>query len=222
MSELIIYGAGPFAKLMHFYFTNDSPNRVSAFTVDAPYFNEPVLCGLPVVPFEEILHRYPPSHFEMFVAVGYRRMRQRMALYGKAKASGYRLTNYVSSQAFHFRDLQMGENNIMLANVHVEPFTQIGDNNAFMADTLVSHDVRIGNGNFFSAKCLIASGCAIDDNCFFGNGTVLIDRLSIGSETQIVAGSVLLQNTKKCRKYMGFPAREIASHEEHGIVIERG
>src|SRR5581483_10073691 len=172
MDKLIIYGAGPFAKLMHFYFTHDSPYTITAFTVDRPYFSEPVLCGLPVVPFEEIVTKYPPSHFGMFVAVGYKRMRQRMPLYAKAKALGYELTNYISSRSSRFSDLQMGDNNVLLANVHFEPFTQLGNNNAFMADTLVSHDVSIGNGNFFSAKCLIASGCVIEDNCFFGNGTV--------------------------------------------------
>lgn len=221
MSQVVIYGAGSFAKQMHFYFTHDSPHSVAAFSVDSAYVTQVHLCGLPVVPFEQVVEQCSPDRFAMFVAVGYKRMRDRLRLYAKAKALGYNLVNYISTRASYFHDLEVGDNNVVLANAHFEPFSRIGNNNAFMVDTLVSHDVNIGDGNFFSAKCLIASRCTVEDGCFMGNGTVLIDGLHISRETQIVAGSTVFQNTREFRKYMGSPAREIGSHEEHGIVIER-
>ncbi len=55
MKELIIFGTADIAQLAHFYFSNDSDYKVVAFTVDAEYIKVNEFCGLPVVPFEEVI-----------------------------------------------------------------------------------------------------------------------------------------------------------------------
>ncbi len=221
MKRLIIYGLGPFAEQMHFYFTHDSPYRVVAFTADAPYLRQTTFCDLPAVPFEAVTEEYPPDSVEMFVAIGYRRMRDRALLFARAKARGYRLASYINTHVLRFADLQMGENNVALGNVQFEPFVRVGNNNAFMSGALVAHNASVGDGNFFAARCLVGGQCVVEDGCFLGSGSVLIDGLRIRRETHIVAGSTVFRDTKEFRKYVGNPAREIGQHEEYGIVIER-
>lgn len=221
MKHVIIYGMGPFAEQMCFYFTHDSGYKVVGFTVDAAYLNQTTFCGLPAVPFEAVTKEYPPDSVDMFVAIGYRRMRDRGLLFSRAKACGYRLANYISSQVVRFQDLQLGENNVALANVQFEPFVTIGDNNAFMSATLVAHNASVGNGNFLAARCLLGGKCILEDGCFLGSGAILIDGLRIRRESYILAGSAVFRDTKEFHKYAGNPAREVGKHEEHGIVIER-
>jgi sugar O-acyltransferase (sialic acid O-acetyltransferase NeuD family) len=221
VKDLIIYGLGPFAEQMHFYFTHDSPYNVIAFTADAQYLDLNTFCGLPAIPFERVMEKHPPDRVEMFVAIGYRRMRDRPLLFSKAKASGYRLASYISSHVLRFPDLHIGENNVALANVHIEPFVRIGNNNALMSGALVAHGASIADGNFLAARCLVGANCVLDDGCFLGSGAVLIDGLRIQRETHIVAGSTVFRDTKEFHRYMGNPAKEIGQHEEHGIVIER-
>ena len=219
---IVIYGAGPFARLMHYYFSADSDYTVMAFTVDCDYFTSPLFCGLPVVPAERLIAEYPPATFQMFIAVGYKDMRARQAVFERGKAAGYRMINYISSRAVCFPDLRIGENNAIMAQVQIEPFVTIGDNNVFWSDTLVAHDVSVGNGNYFGAKCVLGGLSTVENSCFLGNGTVLINGITIHNETHALPGTILLQNTKPFFQYLGNPAREIGSHKETGIIINRG
>ena len=59
MKELIIFGTADIAQLAYFYFSNDSDYKVAAFTVDAEYIKVNEFCGLPVVPFEEVIRTLP-------------------------------------------------------------------------------------------------------------------------------------------------------------------
>jgi UDP-N-acetylbacillosamine N-acetyltransferase len=221
MTDLVIYGLGPFARLMRFYFASDSEYRVVAFTADEEFITDRCFWGLPVVPLSSVRQEFPPEGASMFVAIGYRKMRNRQILFQRAKAMGYALANYVSSAAVHYPGLKMGENNVLMANVTVEPFVTMGNNNVFWTGTLVCHDAVVGHHNYAAARCIIGGACVVRDGCFLGNGSILIDHLEIASETHVGPGATVLRSTREFRRYMGNPAREVGSHEEHGIVIER-
>jgi UDP-N-acetylbacillosamine N-acetyltransferase len=220
--SIVIYGAGPLAKLMQYYFEEDSSTKVVAFSVDPAYQSERMFCRRPVVPFDQLTTEYPPSEVGLFVAIGYRNMRNRILMFNRACALGYELVNYVSSRAITYSDLSIGKNNALMANVHVEPFTLIGHNNLFFSDTLIAHNVTIGNGNVLAARVLIGGNSKVQNSCFFGNGTILINEVAIADETHTFPGTVIVQDTKACTKYLGNPARQIGTHEETGIIIERG
>ena len=55
MKPLIIFGSADIAQLAYYYFTTDTSYEVTAFTVDAAYIKEAEFCGLPMVPFEDLL-----------------------------------------------------------------------------------------------------------------------------------------------------------------------
>ena len=54
MKDLVIFGTGQVAEVIHYYFTEEGGRKVAAFTVDAKYRTTEELLGLPVVPFEEL------------------------------------------------------------------------------------------------------------------------------------------------------------------------
>ena len=60
---VVIFGTGDFARVASVYLSQDSPHEVAAFTVHHSYITEPTLLGKPVVPFEELVDRYPPHRF---------------------------------------------------------------------------------------------------------------------------------------------------------------
>lgn len=221
-NAIVIYGSGPLARLMAYYFSHDSHYNVVCFTVDEEYYAVKTFCSLPVIPFNEVCDKFPPTDYKMLVAIGYKSMRNRKRMYDKAKEKNYALVNYISSKAITYDTINIGENNIIMGNVNIEPFVTIGNNNLFWSDTLVSHDVVIGDHNYISAKCLIGGGSLMENLCFFGNSTTGINDLIIRNETQSIPGSTLMESTKQCTKYIGTPARAIGTHHEEGIRIERG
>ena len=220
--NLVIYGAGDLAKLMLSYFSFDSGYQVIAFCVDRQRLQDDSFCNLPLVAFEDIDCVYSPSAFDMFVAIGYSRMRDRRLMFDRAKAKGYTLANYVSGRALCWPDAVLGENNVLMPLVHVEPFVRLGNNNLFWSDTLVAHGVAVGNHNYFGAKCVLGGHSAVDDECFVANGAVLINSVHLQNETHVLPGSVIYQDTEAHYKYLGNPARAIGYHEKTGILIRRG
>jgi hypothetical protein len=68
--EIVIHGNGQYARLTHRIVIDERPFEIAAFTADARFIAEPSLFGLPVVAFEKVDSRYPPSEFDMMVLIG--------------------------------------------------------------------------------------------------------------------------------------------------------
>lgn len=219
---IVIYGLGPFAKLMHFYFSEDSPYEVAGFCVDRPYLTRGRFCGLPVLDVEEAIKKWPPGANRMFAAIGYKKIRNRKLMYDKAKDMGYELVSYVSSHAVVWDNCVIGTNNVIMAKVDLEPWVQIGENNIFWSDTLCGHNLKVGSHNYISAKCLLAGDMVIKDLCFVGNGAVTINQITLHDETHLFPGGVLMTDTEPGGRYAGNPAKFIGKHKGEGIVINRG
>lgn len=216
---LIIYGIGEFAKLLHYYITNESSYELVAFTADKEFIDEVEICGLPVIDFEEINKIFPPEKYQMLVAIGYSNMRNRKILFDKAKAKQYRLINYIHS-SIDIKNMSVGENNIIFPGSIVEPFVSIGNNNIIWSMTLLGHHMSLGDHNYISAQCLLAGHVIIKNLCFIGNGVNMIDSLIIENETYIVAGSNIRKNTIENAMYNGNPAKLLKFHKKHGILIK--
>ena len=219
--KLVIYGTSSFSELMHRYFTNDSDYEVVAFTVDAPYKDRESFCGKPVHDFDTIVDRCPPESHRMFVSYGYRVMRNRRALFAKAKTAGYELANFIHPSVNRENDFRTGQNNVLFPNVLVEPHARLGDNNFIWSNTLVGHNVTVGHHNFISGGVILSGKCRVDSLCFLGVGSIIIDGVHVADESHIVPGSVVFQDTAAHTKYTGSPARPLLKHEDTGIVIQK-
>lgn len=110
-SKLVIVGDGEFAGIAHEYFTSDSPYTVVAFAVERAFVKANEFLGLPVVPFEELEQHFDPGSHKAFVAITYTQLnRLRARLYREAKQKGFELASYISSQAFVWRNVTVGDN----------------------------------------------------------------------------------------------------------------
>ena len=123
MKKAIIFGTGDFGHIVHFYLKNDSNYEVIAFTANQSYINADKLLGLPILPFENIESIFPPSKFEMFIAVPYSKMNKvREKIFNEAKEKGYKLLTYINSKAIVCADIEIGENCFVLENNVIQPF----------------------------------------------------------------------------------------------------
>jgi len=78
--KLIIFGIGELAELANFYFSNDSDYQVCAFTLDRNYIDSDTYLNLPLIPFDEIIEKYSPNEYEMFIAIGYSKLKKKFVL----------------------------------------------------------------------------------------------------------------------------------------------
>jgi sugar O-acyltransferase (sialic acid O-acetyltransferase NeuD family) len=206
--KLIIVGAGEFAQIAYEYFTYDSPYEVAAFSVEESFIKEKELFGLPVIPFEELENLYDPSKYKVFVAVTYTQLnRVRTRLYQEAKQKGFSAISYVSSKAFVWRNVKIGENCFIFENNVIQYHTQIGNNVIIWSGNHIGHRTQIRDNCYIASHAVISGYCEIGENCFLGVNCSLNDRIKIAKDCIIGNGAVVIKDTEEGKVYVGNPAR---------------
>jgi sugar O-acyltransferase (sialic acid O-acetyltransferase NeuD family) len=204
MKSLVIFGTGDIAQLAHYYFANDTDYEVVAFTVDAAYSNANEFCGLPVVPFEEVVSHYPPVGHELFVALSYSKLNEiRKEKYLNAKSLGYRFASYISSHATVLNDFRIGENCFILEDNTIQPFVTIGNNVTLWSGNHIGHHSIIHDHCFLSSHIVVSGGVEIGASCFIGVNATLRDHIKIGEKCVIGAGTLILADADPDGVYIG-------------------
>ena len=173
-TKLVIIGAGEFAQIAFEYFTYDSPYNVVGFSVERDFLEEEVLCGLPVVAFDEIETAFPPFDTAAFVAVTYTKLnRVRTRLYQQAKDKGYAMARYVSSRAFVWHNAQLGENVFIFENNVVQHHAVIEDNTVLWSGNHIGHRSVIERDCYLASHAVVSGYCRVGASSFIGVNATL-------------------------------------------------
>lgn len=208
MQEIIIFGSGDIAQIANYYFKIDSNYRVVAFTVDKAYITTNEFEGLPVVPFEQLKEKYPPTKYKLFIAVSYAQLNKlRERKYHEAKAMGYELVSYVSSKCSYLTPYQHGDNCFIFEDNTIQPFVKIGNNVTLWSGNHIGHHSTIHDHNFISSHVVVSGHCVINSNSFIGVNSTLGHQVEIGKENIIGAGSIITKSTSAGEVWV--PARSI-------------
>lgn len=194
--RLVILGDSAFAEVAYECFTHDSDYEVVGFSVEAGFLKRESLFGLPVVPFEEITAHYDPKTTYFFAAFVYTELnRLRTRLYHAAKEKGFLPASYISSQAFVWRNVKLGEHNFIFENNTIQPFVEIGDNNIIWSGNHIGHHSVLKNNIFISSHVVISGFCYVGDNSFIGVNTSVSNNTKIAEDNWIGMNAVISKNT---------------------------
>lgn len=197
--KIIIFGIKTVAQIVLNAIRDDghSEIEVCGFCVDRTYYNDKALCGLPVVPFEEVEIYFPPQEYKMLVAIGFHKLNTvRAQKCAEAKAKGYKLASFVHSQADISSSATIGENCIVLNNVSVEPFASVGNNVCLYCNTTISHHSTIGDNCWIASGSVVGGESSVGHNCFLGICSIVGHSIIIGSNNFIGAGAKVTRNTE--------------------------
>ena len=207
--KLVIIGAGEFAQIAYEYFTHDSEYEVAGFCVEKEFLNTTKLCELPIFPVEEIHENYPSDIYDAFVAIPASDMNQtRTRLFNLIKNKGYFLASYISSAAFVWHNVVIGENTFVFENNTLQPSVTVGDNVVLWSGNHIGHRTVIGNNVFVSSHVVISGFCQIGDGCFLGVNSTLNDEMSIAKNSLLASGSLVNRSLEVQEGiYRGQPAK---------------
>ncbi len=209
-ASLIIVGDGETAEIAYEYFTHDSPYQVVAFSAERAFLKRKELFGLPLVPFEDLERLYDPAGYKVFVAISYTQLnRIRTRLYREAKRKGFSMASYVSSKAFVWRNVEVGENCFILENNVLQHYVKLGNNVILWSGNHIGHRSIIRENCYISSHVVVSGYCEIGENCFLGVNSCLNDNLKIAKDCIIGAGAVVVNNTEERKVYVGNPARPL-------------
>jgi sugar O-acyltransferase (sialic acid O-acetyltransferase NeuD family) len=217
----VIVGLGETAEMAHGYFTHDSPETVVAFSADDQYVAEDRFCGLPVIGLSELPSAFPAETNRVFVAVSSTQLnRVRARLYDRVKAVGYECASYVSSKAFVWNNVVIGDNAFILENNVLQHRVRIGDNVILWSGNHIGHQSVIGDHCFVSSHVVISGFCAIGRSCFLGVNCCFADGVTVGEDAVVGMGAVVVRDLAGRGVYLGNPARASGrdSFDSSGVV----
>ncbi len=204
MAKIVVLGVGEIADLAHYYFTNDTEHEVVAFTLDKEYIQDSTFKGLPIVDFEDVEKTYPPEDYQMFVAIGYKRVNKaREEKYSQAKGKGYSLESYISSRANVFDNVTIGDNCFVLEDNTLQPFCRVGNNVVAWSGNHIGHHSRIEDHCFITSHVVISGGVVVEPYCFLGVNATIRDHITIARENVIGAGCLITRDTQPQEVYVG-------------------
>jgi len=119
--------------------------------------------------------------------------------------------NIIAPSVFFFDEesVKIGKGNVITFSCRLSCNIQIGDFNIMNGGVSFGHDVSIGSFNIMFPETRLSGQVHVGDRNFFGARTFVAQGLTVGSDTRIGVGSVILRNTKDGFLYMGNPAKKI-------------
>lgn len=193
--NLVIVGDSAFAEIAYEYFTHDSDFRVVAFTVEREFMTRDSLFGLPVVAFEDIEAMFDPGSHHFYAALVYTRMnRLRTRLYQAARDKGYRPASYISSRAFVWPNVELGEHCFIFEDNTVQPFVRIGANVVLWSGNHIGHHSVVHDNCFISSHVVVSGFCTVGANCFIGVNATFGNNLEVGADCLIGAGALIARD----------------------------
>jgi len=188
--EIIIFGTGEIAELAHLYITKDSDYDIVAFTADQDLMEGKSFLGKPLVAFEEVLEKYPPSKYSMHVALSYSKLNQvRKKKYFEAKEKGYELVSYICSKSVIWDDVLIGDNCFILENQTIQPTVKIGNNVMIWSGNHLGHGCVIKDHSYLSSHICISGHTIIGESCFIGVNSTFKDFVSVGNRVFVGMGA---------------------------------
>ncbi len=193
--ELLIFGIGKIADVVHYYATEECGFKVAAFLTDAPYKTTDFFHGRPVLLFNEVEKNYPSDKYDMFIAVGYQDLNKfRETKYQEALAKGYELVSIVSPNAMVPKDLAIGNNCFIMAPAVIHPHVKIGNNVFVWSGALIGHHSTIGNHCWLTSGCNISGSVKVENNCFFAVNSTVANEVKIGNNCFLGANTLISKN----------------------------
>jgi sugar O-acyltransferase (sialic acid O-acetyltransferase NeuD family) len=148
-----------------------------------------------VVAFEELEAHFPPAAHSFYAALVYTQGNAlRRRLYEAAKAKGYAPASYVSSRAFVWRNVEVGEHCFVFENNVVQPFAKVGSNVVLWSGNHIGHHSSIGDHCFVSSHVVVSGFVHVGQSCFLGVNSTFANNLEVGNDCFIAAGALVTRD----------------------------
>jgi sugar O-acyltransferase (sialic acid O-acetyltransferase NeuD family) len=194
--RIVILGDSAFAEVAYECFTHDSPYEVVAFAVESAFLKKTSLFGLPVLPLETLEEHFAPAETHFYAAVVYTQLnRLRARLYAAAKSRGFKPASYVSSRAFVWRNVKLGEHCFIFEDNTVQPFAALGDDVVLWSGNHIGHHSSIGDHCFVSSHVVVSGFCQVGAHSFLGVNSAIANNVTIAPDNWIGPGLVISRDT---------------------------
>lgn len=216
--KTIIYGNGKIAKIIYQFLKKEY--TICCFTVDTEQIKDKKIEDLQVIPFDMIEKLFPPESHNMIIAVGYLEMNQiRRLKFNEVKDKGYKLINYIHPSVHIHENINIGEGNVLLDHVTINPEVIIGNNNFIWSNAVIAHGCEISNHCWIASGVTVAGESKVGNGCFIGINSAIGNNINLGNETFVGANSLITKNTEEYSVYINQDTNKVKINSRRFLNI---
>ena len=209
MKELIIIGAGDFGREV-FSLAQQSLGYETEFVIkgylDASYDKLDGFTGYP--PIIGILEDYMPTENDVFVcSISNTEAKKRCI--DAIESKGGNFINIIHKTCLLNHNVKIGKGIIMGHTVSLGNDTVLKDHIVLNSTIIIGHDVLIGSYCHLNAFAFMGGFSKLGNGCTMHPHSVLLPKVTVGDNSIIGVGSVVMKNVKADKTVFGNPAKEI-------------
>lgn len=190
MKDLLVFGNGNISKILSHYLEKNF--NIIAYVAFKKYVSSKKFNNKPLFAAETIDKKFSPKKYKFITTIGYLEMNGvRKKIYKFLKSKNYKFINYIDKNANVPNDIKIGENNILLDHVSINPKTFLGNGNIFWSNSVISHNVKMKDFNWVSSGSIISGETTVGSCNFFGSNSVVSNNSLIGNNTFFGAGTLI-------------------------------
>lgn len=140
--------------------------------------------------WDAVSRTHPASSHVLAVAVGYRHLRERRALWVRAREQGYVMPTLIHPRAYVRDPAAIGAGAFVMGGAVVDVGASVGEFAVIWPGATINHDSAVGANTFVSPNAAVCGKATVGDDCFIGAGAVIVDHRSVPAGSFIKAGSV--------------------------------
>ena len=194
MADIIVFGAGRIAEVAKVYIDAHGPDRIIGFTVDEAYLETDTFHGLPVVAWERLESRFPPTDAKLLGPLSYRGLNDfRRDRHLEGRRRGYAFASFIHP-ATHIYTRDIGENCFILEGNVIQPFARIGQGVMMWSGNHVGHHAVVGDYCFLSSQVGLGGGVRLGERCFLAGKVGVETSVEVGEASFLGTGAIVRKN----------------------------
>lgn len=182
MKPLLIIGASSFGRLVS-VLAQECGRSVAGF-IDDTRDGADILGGT-----HDLGDSLPPSAYDLVMAVGYRHLQARLALYTRLRDAGFHFPALVHPSARISPHASIGDGCLVMAGADVDAFSAVGEACVLWPRSVVSHDNQIGSNTFISPAATLCGFVHIGPSSFVGANSTVVDGSTLAEGSFVKAAS---------------------------------
>jgi len=197
MKKIIIFGITKMSKVITEYIQLAGIDEVVAYTVNRNYLdNQELFNELPLIAFEDITEFYPQNEYYLLNVLspqsGTKHITEK--IFNEVKQKGYQHYTFIDPNAFVAPSARIGENCIICHSSVIEPMAELENGVFIRSGAHISHETKIGAFTYVAPKAALSGRILVEKHCFIGTNATIRDNVTIGHDSVVGAGAVVLKD----------------------------
>lgn len=107
--QFVIVGTTPYSVEVYSFISAEGNAEILAFSSHRDFMRENMLCGLPIIPLEDLGNRFDMTKVEVLNTIGYTHMNSiRQRVNDDIEARQYKIGSYISSNSLIYSKINGG------------------------------------------------------------------------------------------------------------------